>query len=86
MPKGSNPFYNEDAEQKVTLEAERKAEMFAQDDDSELRVEPKSEKVPMFFIEPSLKERMTNYLEKNDIKQSVFLRAAIREFLEKRGL
>lgn len=86
MAKGDNPFMNEEFDIAETGDIEKKARMFEQDNDSDLIVEPKSAKVAAFYIEPSLKERMVNYAEGTGVKQSVVLRAAIQEFLEKRGL
>lgn len=87
--KGQAPLFDEDAydptAEGVTPEAETKKEMFEQDTDNELKVEPKSARIPMFYVEPSLKQRLADYVTENDVKQSVVLRAAVQEFLEKRG-
>lgn len=81
--KGDNPFFEEMDTEEVTV-TEKKAEMFEQKQD-DLKVEPKSARIPMFYVEPSLKQRLADYVTENDVKQSVVLRAAIQEFLEKRG-
>lgn len=90
MAKGDRPLFDDDAYdptvEGVTPEAKAKREMFEQDNDSDLKVEPKSALISAFYVEPSLKQRLVNFAEGSGVKQSVVLRAAIQEFLEKRGL
>lgn len=85
MAKGDNPFMEEEFEIAETTDIEKKAKMFEQDND-DLKVEPKSALISAFYVEPSLKQRLVNFAEGSGVKQSVVLRAAIQEFLEKRGL
>lgn len=83
MAKGKNPFFEEEQEEMVTV-TEQKAEMF-EEKMSTPKVEAKSDRI-IAYLEPSLKKRMVECAKNNDVKYAVIVRAAIEEYLEKRGL
>lgn len=83
MAKGKNPFYKEEQEEKIIV-TEQKAEMF-EEKVTTPKVEAKSDRI-IAYLEPSLKKRMVKCAKNNDVKYAVIVRAAIEEYLEKRGL
>lgn len=82
--KGDNPFFEELGEEEVTVN-EKKAEMFSQKESVTPKVEAKSDRI-IAYLEPSLKKRLVDCAAENDVKYAVIVRAAIAEYLEKRGM
>lgn len=84
MAKGQNPFFEEEQEEVVVTAPEQKKEMFAQKSNEIVKPEELSERI-VALVEPSLKKRLVDYAAELDVKHAVIIRAAINEYLEKRG-
>lgn len=83
MAKGKNAFFD-DEQDDVVITPEQKAEMFAEKENEIVKQEGKEQRL-VALVEPSLKKRLVEYAAELDVKYAVVVRAAISEYLEKRG-
>lgn len=84
MSKGKNPFFEEELEEEVVTVPEQKKEMFEDKGNEFVKSEELSERI-VILAEPSLKKRLVDYAAEMDVKHAVIVRAALNEYLEKRG-
>lgn len=84
MAKGQNRFFEEEQEEEVVTAPEQKKEMFMEQGNEIVKPESKDERI-VALIEPSLKKRLVDYSESLGVKHAVIIRAALQEYLDKRG-
>ena len=84
MAKGQNRFFDDEHEEVVTTAPEQKKEMFEEKNNEFVKSEELSERI-VILAEPSLKKRLVDYAAEMDVKHAVIVRAALKEYLEKRG-
>lgn len=84
MAKGSNPFFEEEQEEVVVTAPKAKEEMFADKNNEIVKPEELSERI-VALVEPSLKKRLVDYAAELDVKHAAIIRAALNDYLEKRG-
>lgn len=82
--KGDNPFMNGVDAEELIITPEQKAEMFKEKENEIVKQEGKDQRL-VALVEPSLKKRLVEYADELDVKYAVVIRAAISEYLEKRG-